>query len=85
MNGFSLASYGECLSTDVFRSMEFHQCLLQHRVPFAALVCKCVGYMHFKCQQKRKKKRVRKKKLHKERKRKCRNGKMKRMAINTEK
>lgn len=37
MNGFRLTpqgrSHGECLSTDVFRSMEFQQCLLQHRVP----------------------------------------------------
>lgn len=41
MNGFSLSpqgkSYGECLSTDVFRAMEFHQCPLQHRVPLLHL------------------------------------------------
>lgn len=64
MNGFSLTpqgqSHGERLSTDVFRSMEFRQCLLQHRVPllhsYISVWVTCISNVTFKLSGRRERK-----------------------------
>lgn len=64
MKGFSLTpqgrSHGERLSTDVFRSMEFHQCLLQHRVPllhsYISVWVTCISNVTYKLSGRRERK-----------------------------